>query len=385
MNRNELSKKIGQSTKPVILCVDDEGIILVSLKEQLKHFFKDEVIIETAESGSEALEIINDFIEDGIEPPIVISDQIMPGMTGDELLTEVHKKFPKTNKILLTGLAVKEDIINAVNNANLYRFISKPWNDTDLNLTVREALNSYIQDKQILEQAENLKNANIELIKINKELDTFLYKSSHDLKGPVTTLKGLCNLGLLEKDFQYFEKEKPILDSMVLLLRKIMHVSQLRNMEVQTVSLDLEKLIINSLESIKSIVDVSDINIDLDMSVSTLNSDEEVVSNILYNIILNAVTYASFASRNEQKWVKINTAGTDNSTIIRVSNNGVTIPEDTHDRIYEMFYKANDINNGYGLGLYISKIAVENIGGTICHVSEKGNTTTFIVEIPNND
>jgi len=385
MGKIELSKKVALNSKPVILCVDDEGLILASLREQLKRFFENEVIVETAESGTEALEIINDFIEEGIEPPIVISDQIMPGMTGDEFLAEVHQKFPKSNKILLTGLAVKEDIINAVNNANLYRFISKPWNDTDLNLTVREALNSYIQDKQIIEQAENLKNANIELIKINKELDTFLYKSSHDLKGPVTTLKGLCNLGLLEKDLSYFEKEKPILDSMVVLLRKIMLVSQFRNMEVETTTLDLEKLIINSLESIKKTIDVSDIEIKLNIDANSLDSDLEVISNILYNIILNAITYASFANGNSKKWIEVNTYQENDGTFIEVSNNGVTIPKESDDRIYEMFYKANDINNGYGLGLYISKIAVENIGGKISHHSKNDDVTTFRIEIPDAD
>lgn len=169
---------------------------------------------------------------------------------------------------------------------------------------------------------------------------------------------------------------------MVILLRKIMLVSQFRNMEVKTKELDLEELIIKNLESIKKIINVDDVEIKLDVKAAVLNSDQEVISNILYNIILNAITYASFAGTHSKKWIEIHTYKNRNSIFIEVSNNGVTIPKESDDRIYEMFYKANDINNGYGLGLYISKIAIENIGGKISHHSKNDEVTTFRIEIP---
>ena len=92
-------------SKPVILCVDDEKIVLDSLKSQLKKSFGSDFEIEIAESGEEALEIIEEFIEDEIDLPVIISDQIMPGMKGDELLIEVNTLLPDTLKILLTGQA----------------------------------------------------------------------------------------------------------------------------------------------------------------------------------------------------------------------------------------------------------------------------------------
>lgn len=81
--------------KPVILCVDDEKIVLNGLKEQLKCRLNN-YSIEVAEGGDEALEIIKELQEDSIELPLVICDYIMPGMRGDELLKIIHKILPDT-------------------------------------------------------------------------------------------------------------------------------------------------------------------------------------------------------------------------------------------------------------------------------------------------
>ena len=89
--------------KPCILCVDDEKIILDSLKQQLQSQFQSEYLIECAESGEEALLIIKELAAHDQPPWLIISDQIMPRMKGDELLTKVKQEFPKTLHILLTG------------------------------------------------------------------------------------------------------------------------------------------------------------------------------------------------------------------------------------------------------------------------------------------
>src|SRR5680860_1175394 len=123
--------------KQIILCVDDEEIILEALQEQLDSFFGEEYIIETADSGEDALEFFLELIKEGVQIPVIISDYIMPGMKGDELLKEIHKKSPDSLKILLTGQASIEGISNAINNAQLYRYLSKPWDKDDLILTVK--------------------------------------------------------------------------------------------------------------------------------------------------------------------------------------------------------------------------------------------------------
>lgn len=146
-----------------ILCVDDQEYVLESIAEQLKRFLGDEYEIETAQSGREALEILAEFQDEGIEIALVIADQIMPGMKGDELLTKIHLKHPRSLKIMLTGEASAESVGRAVNAANLYRFISKPWDETDLLLTVKEALRRYEQDKQLAEQNQELQELNASL------------------------------------------------------------------------------------------------------------------------------------------------------------------------------------------------------------------------------
>lgn len=115
-----------------ILCVDDDHIILGSLKIQLMQEFNDDFIIETAESGDEALEILDFLTERSIHTLVIITDWLMPEMKGDELLVEVNKQFPKVGKIMLSGQAEDEAIQHAFKEGNMQFFLSKPWNKKEL-------------------------------------------------------------------------------------------------------------------------------------------------------------------------------------------------------------------------------------------------------------
>ncbi|MGB3691977.1 MAG: ATP-binding protein [Spirulinaceae cyanobacterium] len=143
-------------SKPAIICVDDERIVLVSLRDQLTQHLGNEYDIELAESGEEALEVFAELTEEKVEVPLIISDQIMPGMKGDDLLVVIQNQHPQTLKIMLTGQASAEAVGKAVNQANLYRYITKPWQAEDLKLTVKEALNSYEQKKKLAEYSRTL-------------------------------------------------------------------------------------------------------------------------------------------------------------------------------------------------------------------------------------
>ena len=161
-------------SKLVILCIDDEKTVLDSLKEQLRTELNGGIIIETAESGEDALEIVEELFEDNLEVGVVICDQIMPGMKGNEVLQTVHQLSPKTLKILLTGQADAQAVGEAVNLANLYRYMAKPWEAIDLAMTVKEALRSYKQDKKLAEQNEILQRTNLELERLNKAYERFV-------------------------------------------------------------------------------------------------------------------------------------------------------------------------------------------------------------------
>jgi len=150
--------------KTSIICIDDERVVLTSLKSQISRYFEEKYNVEIVESAEEALIIIEDLLKENEKIPLIICDQIMPGMKGDEFLIEVHKKYPKILKILLTGQADVRAVGNAVNYARLYRYITKPWEEHDLLLTVKEAIHSFFQDKE-------LEDRNNELEELNKTLE----------------------------------------------------------------------------------------------------------------------------------------------------------------------------------------------------------------------
>jgi PAS domain S-box-containing protein len=156
-------------TKQVIICVDDETIVLDALKVELKEALDDDYLIEMAEGGEEALELTKKLLKGGYEIALVISDQVMPDIKGDELLKQIHLLSPETFKIMLTGQANLEAVGNAIKYANLYRYITKPWQPNDLKLTVKEAVNSYIQKKQLVEQTVQLQQMNQALQELNRE------------------------------------------------------------------------------------------------------------------------------------------------------------------------------------------------------------------------
>ena len=127
-----------------ILLVDDEKNILRSLK---RLFMEEGYRVITAESGEEGLKIL-----ESEKPDMIISDQRMPGMEGLEFLERTIEDHPDVLRIILTGQAELDDAIRAINDGCIYKFILKPWNDEDLKITVRRALEQ------------------IDLLKMNKKL-----------------------------------------------------------------------------------------------------------------------------------------------------------------------------------------------------------------------
>ena len=126
--------------KTVILCVDDEKIILDSIKTQLKEKYGNQFVYETAESASEALEIIDELMLNDNINLIIISDWLMPVIKGDEFLYRVHKKYPNTLNIMLTGQADQDSIEQSKIEANLYKCIRKPWTSNELTSTIDSGL-----------------------------------------------------------------------------------------------------------------------------------------------------------------------------------------------------------------------------------------------------
>jgi DNA-binding NtrC family response regulator len=113
--------------KGILLCVDDEAIILNALKDQLRKAYGRNYQIEVAESAEEGLEILDEFADQGLTPLVVISDWLMPGMRGDEFLIAAHGRYPNVIKVLLSGQADADAVTRVRDQAQLHEFIGKPW------------------------------------------------------------------------------------------------------------------------------------------------------------------------------------------------------------------------------------------------------------------
>ena len=151
MDRFGMFNLSGKIEKCIILCVDDEQIVLDSIMIQLRRHFRDMFEIEAATDPKDALEAVKYYLEDGYDVPLIISDYIMPDMKGDEFFEEVNQISPHTYKVLLTGQATLEGITNALNSANLFRCLPKPWDERELRYTVITSLERFYQEKHIYE------------------------------------------------------------------------------------------------------------------------------------------------------------------------------------------------------------------------------------------
>lgn len=118
--------------KGVLLCVDDEIIVLTALKDQLRRAFGSDFVIDVAESAEEALELLEELADQGHKVLVIVSDWLMPGMKGDEFLVQAHQRFPTVVKIMLSGQAEPAAVDRARREAGLHEFLAKPWNASEL-------------------------------------------------------------------------------------------------------------------------------------------------------------------------------------------------------------------------------------------------------------
>ncbi|MDQ2100767.1 MAG: response regulator [Tychonema bourrellyi B0820] len=126
--------------KPAILCVDDEISVLESLEIELQRAFNGIYLCEFAESAAEALEIIDELCEDEVNILVIVSDWLMPGMKGDELLIKIHQRYPKIVTVMLTGQADQAAIERTKTQANLHAFLQKPWKNDELIEAIKSGL-----------------------------------------------------------------------------------------------------------------------------------------------------------------------------------------------------------------------------------------------------
>lgn len=388
--------------KQVILCVDDEQIILEALHEQLDSIFGDEYDIETADSGDDALEFYEELKDDGIRVPVIISDYIMPGMKGDELLKKVHELDPNSLKILLTGQASIEGISNAINNAQLYRYIAKPWDKDDLALTVKEAIKSFLQEIKIKKQNEELlvlnasleekvKQRTKELEVANASKDKFFSIIAHDLKSPFNALLGLTDI-MIENwaDMTDDEKMDFVLDinksskNTFNLLQNLLDWSRSQTGRVQIepkkfntyITVDENIAVLKQHAETKKIQLINRLPVNQECF-----ADKNMISTVFRNLISNAIKFT-----NQGGAIEISAIEKENLFEYCVADNGIGMDQETLNNLFNITKKVQRTGtadeSGTGLGLLLCKEFVEKNGGKMNVTSENLKGTKIFFTIP---
>ncbi|OHD14536.1 MAG: hypothetical protein A2086_14370 [Spirochaetes bacterium GWD1_27_9] len=131
--------------KRAIICVDDEAIILLSLKQELKTHFRDKFLVETALNADVAFKVIEKLEKSGFKIIIIISDWLMPGMRGDEFLIKINEKYPEIIEILITGQADEQSIKNLIEKINLQHVIRKPWYPNEIINIIEKLLSKVVE------------------------------------------------------------------------------------------------------------------------------------------------------------------------------------------------------------------------------------------------
>jgi PAS domain S-box-containing protein len=233
---------------------------------------------------------------------------------------------------------------------------------------------------------EKLKKQNRELKKLNTELDSFVYSASHDLKAPLSSVKGLINLAKVEKDEEKISNYLDLVDKSINKLdnfiKDIVDLSRNARQEVQSELIDFKEIINDTLENYKYLDNydkiIKTVNIE---SKEVFYSDKRRLKVIFNNLISNAIRY--YNPYIDDPFVDIYIKTEPKKVSIKISDNGLGIENQYLKKIFDMFFRASNNSKGTGIGLYIVKETIQKVNGKIRVDSEVEKGTTFTVIIPN--
>jgi len=317
---------------------------------------------------------------------VILSDHTLAQFNSSEALKICRRLGIMAPFILVTGSVSEEFAITRIKQgADDYILKSSLQR---LPSAIINALGQRKLQSERLEAELALRNQNEELIKINEELDSFVYSVSHDLRAPLLSLLGLLNISRMDERprdpayDQYFDMMEKSITKLDGTLREILDYSRNARTEVKAVEVDLLHLLKKSIQKLEHMNGFNEIKISIDTKRMHLPffSDAYRISVIFENLLSNAIKY-----RNNRKncFLHITLDITQKEAVVSFADNGIGIDEKILSNVFKMFYRGTEQSEGAGLGLYLVRETAHKIGGSVSATAQLGIGSTFEFKIPN--
>jgi signal transduction histidine kinase len=377
------------SRRHTLLVVDDEPDVVQSVQDLLRLDYK----VLGATRAKEGLRILQEQ-----EVHLVMTDQRMPEMTGVEFLGHVRGDHPEAIRLLFTGYADIKAVIDAINQGNVYRYITKPWDPDDLQIVIRQATEQYdllVERKRLLAE---LQETNQELAKANEIKEAFIRVASHELRTPLAILYGLTQLalstpGLLQPWLDWLrssQKAAERLNRLVDQLTQMLLAGQFER-PLDKRPTDLAPLLKQAAQDVRPFVEQrrQELNLKFNDELGTLNIEAAKIQDCVEHLLLNAIKFTPDQGSICLAAQRIS----DDSVEIMITDCGVGIDPAHLPHVFKPFFTTFDVSRhssgqfefgrrGLGLGLSLVKAFVEMHGGRVTASSQPGKGTTFTIRLP---
>lgn len=333
------------------------------------------------DTREEFINALHDFNAD-----VILSDHALPQFNSAEALKLCRNRGLQIPFILVTGAVSEEFAVNSLKQgADNYVLKS---NLTRLPSAINSALKQRQDELAKVKANEELQLQNEELIKINKELDSFVYSVSHNLKAPLMSVLGLLNLAKMEDEkhgnifSQYFSMMERSIHKLDETLKEILDYSRNARKELTIEKVDIQRIVHDNLDRMQYLPGSELIVKEVEIKDTVpFYSDPYRLSVIFNNIVSNAIKYADLTKPNP--FLRITIQTTPEKAVFKIEDNGIGIDKEYITRVFDMFFRATAVKDGAGLGLYIVKETVEKLMGKISVESERGKGTRFYIEVKN--
>jgi signal transduction histidine kinase len=329
----------------------------------------------------------DEFVDalENFDPDVILSDHALPQFNSIDALTICKKQNVNVPFILVTGTVSEEFAVSCLKQgADDYVLKS---NLTRLPTAIHNSIRQRGDEHKRKRAEKALRKQNEELVKINKELDSFVYSVSHNLRAPLMSVLGLLNLARNDDQHNetlnhYFIMMESSIHKLDDTLKEILDYSRNARSDLKFEKVLIRELINDGFERLKFMEGSDQIEKHVHVEDTVpLYSDTYRLVVILNNLISNAIKYRD--ARKEKSFISIEATITDKHLRILFEDNGIGIAEALTEKIFHMFFRATERSDGAGLGLYIVKETVEKLNGSIRVTSVLGAGTTFDISIPN--